>query len=125
MSFFSRWRRAAPKAPAIPADWHELRITTAQPPPDQAAVDVLVDALKSALTDPQAGVFDEYEELGGDGQICVYLLAPDADRLPDIITPVLHRHAWTAGSEIYRVYGNAMDPEAVEKISTFEEKRTD
>ena len=119
MSFFSRWRRAKPVASPVPAAWHELRITTALPPPDDAAIERLADDLTAALTASTAGTFDEYEELGSAGQICIYLLGPDADRLLETITPVLRRHAWTAGSEIYQVYGNAMDPKAVEKISRF------
>ncbi|NMD07897.1 MAG: hypothetical protein GYA66_07970 [Phyllobacteriaceae bacterium] len=105
-------------SPPTPEE-QELRITTVQEPADDAALAALIAELTSAITAAQAGSFDEYESVGEPGRPCIYLYGPSADRLVEVINPVLRRYPWTDGAELYRAYGNNLDPATQEKITTF------
>lgn len=70
---------------------------------DREAVSTLEDQLATEIAKHRAGQFDGDEV--GDGYVTVYTYGPSADRLADLILPILQRNHLTEGSYLIKRYG--------------------
>jgi hypothetical protein len=69
----------------------------------------LEDALDDALAGTGAGEYDG-NEMAVDEQDChLYMHGPDADRLYEVVAPVLKREAFMSGARIRKRYGSPED----------------
>ena len=72
----------------------------------------LAGKLQRAINGHDVGEFDG-EELGG-GRCVLYMYGPDADRLFDVVRPILKNASLGDGGFVIKRYGEAKDPNAVE-----------
>ncbi|WP_257168372.1 hypothetical protein [Bradyrhizobium sp. SRS-191] len=72
----------------------------------------LADRLSKAIDDHNVGEFDG-DEFGG-GRCVLYMYGPNADRLFEVIAPVLKTTPSVRGGFVIKRYGEARDPAATE-----------
>lgn len=76
----------------------------------------IADEIERAVKTSKAGEYDG-DEFGG-GECTLFLYGSDADKLFDVIAPVLRSHAATERSVVTKRYGAADDPSAREVTIT-------
>lgn len=79
---------------------------------ERAEVTALADNLMHIIDEKQAGEFDGEEF--GDGRCVLYMYGPDADRLFEVVEPVLKAAPLARGGFAIKRYGEASDASAVE-----------
>jgi hypothetical protein len=79
---------------------------------ERAAVATLADNLERVISEKQVGEFDGEEF--GDGRCVLYMYGPDADRLFEVVEPVLKAVPLARGGFAIKRYGEASDKNAVE-----------
>ena len=79
---------------------------------ERAAVTVRADDLMHVIGEKQAGEFDGEEF--GDGRCVLYMYGPDADRLFDVVEPILKAAPLARGGFAIKRYGDASDANPVE-----------
>ena len=79
---------------------------------EREAIHELEDELSDAIEDAGVGKFDRDDF--GKGESILYMHGPDADRLFDVIQPLLKRSALTNGGYAIKRYGEAEDEDARE-----------
>jgi hypothetical protein len=72
------------------------------------ALSVLQERLAGAIVEAGAGEFDGDEI--GKGECLLFMYGPDADRLFNIIEPLLKSSAVASGGHAIKLYGKADDP---------------
>lgn len=75
-------------------------------------ITALADQLQQVINDHDVGEFDGDEF--GDGRCVLYMYGPNADRLFDVIEPILRENPLTQGGFAIKRYGEAKDLNAVE-----------
>ena len=73
----------------------------------------LEDNLEAVINDAGVGEFDGNEV--GEGFFTLYMYGPDADKLAEVVLPVLERSGPPAGSYVLKRYGDAEDLTAREE----------
>jgi hypothetical protein len=76
------------------------------------AVDKLTDEIARVIDENEVGEFDG-EEVGG-GLCVLYMYGPDADRLFEVVEPVLKAAPLTRGGFVIKRYGSASDANVAE-----------
>jgi hypothetical protein len=84
---------------------------------ERAAIAMLADDLERVIDERQAGEFDGEEF--GDGRCVLYMYGPDADRLFEVVEPVLKAMPMARGGFAIKRYGEASDKNAVEARVSF------
>jgi hypothetical protein len=79
---------------------------------EKDAIFALEDELEKAITNAQYGELDGDEF--GSKEAVIYMYAPDADKLHEIINPVLDFTIFVKGTRVVTRYGDADDENARE-----------
>jgi hypothetical protein len=79
---------------------------------ERAALALLAEDLERVIDERQAGEFDGEEF--GDGGCVLYMYGPDADRLFEVVEPVLRAMPMAQGGFVIKRYGSASDKKALE-----------
>ena len=84
---------------------------------ERTAVAALTDDLERVISEEQAGEFDGEEF--GDGRCVLYMYGPDADRLFEVVEPILKLAPLARGGFAIKRYGEASDANAQEARVTW------
>jgi len=79
---------------------------------EREAIHEFEDELSDAIADAGVGEFDGDDF--GKGESILYMYGPDADKLFDVVQPLLQRSALTKGGYAIKRYGEAEDEDARE-----------
>ncbi len=105
-------------AESIPDNWHAMIVNFDYGSTVLAPLHALEDELEQVIKDADVGVFDGHEIAldGSDG--FYYMYGPDADRLAEIVLPVLKESDFCKGARVTLRYGSVFDDDAQEKEFT-------
>ena len=104
----------------IPDNWHGLIVEFDYGTTDLGPMHALEDRLTDAIKAADVGEFDGHEIAldGSDGYF--YMYGPDADRLADVVLPLLRENDFCKGARVTLRYGSVFDDDAQEKEITLE-----